>query len=145
MHPLINLDVFPLAVFFHRPSNLSLIAINHWGKQMLGTKATWGGGGLSLYMCLCVYGYQRAHVCPQMCTTGRRFNEAVSQCATQKLGICRVLTWTLGCACWGCQEEFSCLLICRWFLYAVLYLPDPVTAHRNTSLASLFGIGNESS
>lgn len=145
MHPLINLDVFPLAVFFHRPSNLSLIAINHWGKQMLGTKATWGGGGMGLYMCLCVYSYQRAHVCPQMCTTGRRFNEAVSQCATQKLGTCRVLTWTLGCACWGCQEEFSCLLICRWFLYAVLYLPDPVTAHRNTSLASLFGIGNESS
>lgn len=79
---------------------------------MLGTKATWGGG-MSLYMCLCVYGYQRAHVCPQMRTTGRRFNEAVSQCATQKLGICRVLTSTLGFECWGCQEEFSRLLICR--------------------------------
>lgn len=43
-------------MFFHRPSNLSLIAINHRGKQMLGTKATWrGGGGLSLYMCMCVW------------------------------------------------------------------------------------------
>lgn len=54
MHPLINLDVFPLAVFFHRPSNLSLIAINHWGKQMLGTKATWGGGHESVHVFMCV-------------------------------------------------------------------------------------------
>lgn len=54
MHPLINLDVFPLAVFFHRPSNLSLIAINHWGKQMLGTKATWGGGHGSVHVFMCV-------------------------------------------------------------------------------------------
>lgn len=83
MHPLINLDVFPLAVFFHRPSNLSLIAINHWGKQMLGTKATWGGGGhgsvhvfmcVQLSACTCVSTnvYNRAEVqwsCQSVCHT----------------------------------------------------------------------------
>lgn len=83
MHPLINLDVFPLAVFFHRPSNLSLIAINHWGKQMLGTKATWGGGAhgsvhvfmcVQLSACTCVSTnvYNRAEVqwsCQSVCHT----------------------------------------------------------------------------
>lgn len=66
MHPLINLDVFPLAVFFHRPSNLSLIAINHWGKQMLGTKATWGGGA---WVCTCVYVCTAisVHMCVHKC------------------------------------------------------------------------------
>lgn len=95
MPPLINLDVFPLAVFFHRPSNLSLIAINHRGKQMLGTKATCREGGwvVSWYMCLCVWVW----VCMCVVTRVQQGGALMKLGATQKLGACEGLTSTLGC------------------------------------------------
>lgn len=75
---------------------------------MLGTKATWGG--MSLYMCICVCGYQCTCMCPHMCTTGWGFDEAVSQGDTQKLGACRALTSTLGCACGGVRRSLRVCL-----------------------------------